>query len=750
LDEVLTVKRTAQIRDAEGRVIFEMKDVEVPADWSQLAVDIVVSKYFRKAGVPGSGHEVSVKQVVSRMTQALACAAVAQGILSRPAARIFEDELSYLLIHQMGAFNSPVWFNLGLYEAYGIRGSSGNFAWSSKLQKVEPAPYSYVRPQCSACFIQSVEDDLMSIFDLAKNEARLFKYGSGTGTNFSKIRGRQESLSGGGFSSGLISFLEVLDRAAGAIQSGGTTRRAAKMVCLELDHPEIVDFIQWKMREEKKVAALVAAGWSPDFNGEAYHTVGGQNANHSVRVTNEFMEAVARGQVWQTRARTTGEVLATYEARDLWRQVAEAAWACADPGVQFETTIQEWHTCTASGPIRASNPCSEFLFLDDSSCNLASLNLVKFLTAEGQFDLEAFRRACRVFILAQDILVDASSYPTEQIAQNSHDFRPLGLGYANLGAFLMLKALPYDSEVGRAWAASITALMGGEAYRMSAELAVYRGAFEGWRKNRRSMLKVMDQHREAADRLPREGVPTELVEAAQQSWVEAQKAGQKFGFRNAQVTVLAPTGTIGLLMDCDTTGIEPEFALVRFKRLTGGGYLAMVNQTLTRVLRDLKYSENNIEAMMNYLIKTQTLVGAPHLREEHRAIFDCAASGPEQRSIAPLGHLRMMAAVQPFLSGGISKTVNVPHATTVEEVQEIYEQAWKLGLKSIAIYRDGCKLSQPLSTQPATPKISQSQSPKALESSIQPLHRCPNCGEILLQEGACYPCFNCGSTSGCS
>lgn len=710
LDRVVYVKAHSKIKDTEGQAVFEMKDVEVPASWSQLAIDILVSKYFRKAGVPGTGHETSIRQVIKRLAHTLRNAGEKMGYFNPVDADTFEAELSYLLVHQMGAFNSPVWFNLGLYAEYGIEGSGGNFAFDFESGTVKETPNAYERPQCSACFIQSVDDDLMSIFDLIKNEARLFKYGSGTGTNFSKIRGRQEKISGGGYSSGLMSFLEVLDRSAGATKSGGTTRRAAKMVSLDLDHPEILDFIQWKMKEERKVAALIAAGYSADFNGEAYKTVAGQNSNNSLRISDEFMDAVVNNRDWNTIARTDGSVVDTYKARDLWKQIAQASWSCADPGLQFDTVINDWHTCANTDKIRASNPCSEYMFLDDTACNLSSLNLVKFLKTDGSFDLDAYRDACRVLSVAQEILVDFSSYPTKQIAENSHRYRPLGLGYANLGTLLMLKGIPYDSDEGRAWAASLTAILCGEAYAVSAEVASKMGPFLGYANNRESMLKVMRKHKEAAYKIDANKSPTELFKAAKQAWDQAVLLGELHGYRNAQVTVLAPTGTIGLLMDCDTTGIEPDFALVKFKKLAGGGYFKMVNQSVEGALQNLKYSASEIKAILTYVLGTAdekisgtlTLEGAPHLKPEHLAVFDCANKcGPGgTRFIAPMGHIRMMAAVQPFLSGAISKTVNLPNETTVEEIEQIHLEAWKLGLKAIALYRDGCKLSQPLSAKP--------------------------------------------------
>jgi ribonucleoside-diphosphate reductase alpha chain len=783
-------KATSKIKDTEGKTVFEMKDVEVPAGWSQLAVDILVSKYFRKAGVAGTGHEVSVKQVVRRISHTIRKYGEVNGYFDAVNAQTFEDELSFLLVTQRGAFNSPVWFNLGLYQEYGIEGSGGNFFWDSEAGRIRETKNAYQHPQCSACFIQAVEDDLMALFTLMKNEARLFKFGSGTGTNFSKIRGAQEKLAGGGLSSGLMSFLEVLDRGAGATKSGGTTRRAAKMVCLDMDHPEIMEFITWKQREERKVAALIAAGYSSDFNGDAYRTVAGQNSNNSVRVSDKFMHAVEKGEKWNTIARTTGEVVNTYEAKELWDKVAEAAWSCADPGLQYDTTINDWHTSSNTDRINASNPCSEYMFLDNTACNLSSLNLVKFLREDGSFDIEGYTKACRVFIVAQEILVDLSSYPTAEIAQNSHDYRPLGLGYANLGTLLMLKGIPYDSDTGRAWAGALTALMCGTAYAVSAEEAGSIGAFPGFAKNREPMLRVMRKHRDAALELDTKAVPADLVAAAQASWHQALALGEKNGYRNAQVTVLAPTGTIGLLMDCDTTGVEPDFALVKFKKLAGGGYFKIVNQSVPPALKNLGYNSDEIDAILTHVLGsmnfegtphintewlrakgfgdldiakiektlpgtfeissafgsytlgeellkklgvpeseskkptfnflnwaglknseievanvticgTMTVEGAPFLKVEHLPVFDCAnkCGKTGTRYIAPMGHVRMMGAVQPFLSGAISKTVNLPNETTKEEIKDIYYQGWKLGLKAVALYRDGCKLSQPLSTK---------------------------------------------------
>jgi ribonucleoside-diphosphate reductase alpha chain len=812
LDRVVYERRSSTITNPDGSIVFKMEGAEVPATWSQLATDILISKYFRKAGLHGDKDtgETSIRQVVLRLAHTIRGAADSFGgyFASRADADTFEAELSFLLVNQYGAFNSPVWFNLGLWHEYSIQGSGGNWAWNVGADATVETKGAYQNPQCSACFIQAVKDDLMSIYDLVKSEARLFKYGSGTGSNFSSIRGKQEKLSGGGTSSGLMSFLEVFDRAAGATKSGGTTRRAAKMVCLDMEHPEIVDFINWKVREEKKAHALIAAGFSADFNGDAYHTISGQNSNNSVRVTDEFMRAAQAGAKWQTRFRTTGEIGETYEAKDLWRQIAEAAWGCADPGVQYDSTINRWHTCPNSGRINASNPCSEYMFLDDTACNLASVNLTKFLREDGSFDVEGYRHACRVFFVAQEILVDLSSYPTQSIAQNSHDYRPLGLGYANLGSLLMSLGVPYDSRQGRAIAAALTAIMCGHAYKASAEIARAKGPFPGFAKNREPMLRVMRMHRDAAyaidrdaSRLPGEpqamspALPaqhltvSDLYRAACDDWDAAVQLGEAHGYRNAQATVLAPTGTIGLLMDCDTTGIEPDFALVKFKKLAGGGYFKIVNQTVPRALCRLGYSEREVQEIVAFVSGTNTLLaaphvnrrtlkekgftdaelakvetaipgvfdldsafaawvvgedtyerlgatrdaraqksfsllehlgfsreqieeaqdaivgrmtieGAPHLKEEHYAVFDCAnrCGKHGQRFLEPISHVRMMAAVQPFLSGAISKTVNLPHDASVEDVQAIYEEGWRLGLKAVALYRDGCKASQPLSS----------------------------------------------------
>ncbi|MBU6153196.1 MAG: vitamin B12-dependent ribonucleotide reductase [Bdellovibrionales bacterium] len=790
------VRAHSVIREPGGRVVFERKDIEVPEGWSQLAIDILASKYMRRVGVPKTGQEVSVKQVIARITGSLKREAIRTRILTPAEARIFEEELQYLLLHQIAAFNSPVWFNLGLHQFYGISGSGGNFRFDPRQKRVLEVQDNFKFPQTSACFIQSVEDDLMDIFDLVKSEARLFKYGSGTGTNFSSIRGRQEKLSGGGTSSGLLSFLEVLDRGAGATKSGGTTRRAAKMVCLDSDHPEILEFIRWKKLEEEKARALIREGYPADFNGEAYRTVSGQNSNNSVRLSDEFMEALLQGKSWALKARTTGEVISEIPAQVIWKEIAESAWFCADPGIQFDSTINAWHTCAASGPIRASNPCSEFMFLDDTACNLASINLLKFLSPEGRFDFDGFAHSVRTLILAQELLVGLSSYPTPEIAKRSHEFRPLGLGYANLGALLMVKGFPYDSDEGRALAAGVTAFMTAEAYAMSAELSKASEPFQGYGKNKSAMRRVLARHQKAANHIPYEMLEPVFKERVSEAWERALKSGISHGYRNSQVTVLAPTGTIGLLMDCDTTGIEPDFALVKFKKLAGGGSFKMVNQSIGLALARLGYSSPEIDGMIRYLLGTRefhetdgplskarlrgygfsdsdlirlekripevfelsslftrahlgdallqrlhvsrvdfenpdfnwlrhvgvsdqelsveearicgkmTLEGAPGIEASDLAVFDCAnrAGMWGKRVITPMGHIRMMAAVQPFLSGAISKTVNLPQETSVQEIEMIHLMAWKLGLKSISVYRDGSKASQPLSAATAHPE----------------------------------------------
>jgi len=671
-DEVAWERRTARILGSDGSVVFEQAGVEFPAFWSQLATDIVAQKYFRgRLGSPE--RESSVRQLIGRVVTTLTEWGIKDGYFaSLEAAETFRAELTYLLLHQMASFNSPVWFNVG----------------------VEP------HPQCSACFILSIEDNMDSILEWYRTEGKIFQGGSGSGINLSTLRSSKEYLSRGGRASGPVSFMRGADAIAGTIKSGGKTRRAAKMVVLNVDHPDILEFIWCKAKEERKARALAEAGYDmSSLDSEGWISIQYQNANNSVRVTDEFMRAVVEDREWPLRAVTTGEVLEVHRARDILRQIAQAAWECGDPGVQFDTTINEWHTCPNSGRINASNPCSEYMHLDDSACNLASVNLLKFLTPEGEFDVEAFRHAVSVMILAQEIIVGNSSYPTPKIAHNAMAFRQLGLGYANLGALLMACGLPYDSEEGRAYAAAITALITGQAYLTSARIAERMGPFAGFALNREPMLRVIRKHRESLARIDARLVPQDVLEAARDAWDEALRLGEIYGYRNAQVTVLAPTGTISFMMDCDTTGIEPDIALVKYKKLVGGGVLKIVNQTVPRALRRLGYDEGQIREILAYLEERGTIEGAPHLRDEHVPVFDCAfrpANG--RRSIHYMGHVRMMAAVQPFLSGAISKTCNLPHDITVEQIEQLFIDAWKMGLKAIAVYRDGSKNAQPLST----------------------------------------------------
>ncbi|WP_276498988.1 vitamin B12-dependent ribonucleotide reductase [Pontibacter litorisediminis] len=806
--------RSSTIRNPSGDVVAELKDVEVPAAWSQIATDILAQKYLRKAGVPqpdgSTGAETSVKQVVHRLANCWQQWGLTYGYFkTEEDADTFYEELVYMLLGQYAAPNSPQWFNTGLHASYGIKGTSqGHFYVDPDTGELRESDSAFERPQPHACFILSVKDDLAKkggIMDLLVQEARIFKYGSGVGTNYSTIRGKNEPLSGGGTSSGLMSFLKVGDRAAGAIKSGGTTRRAAKMVSLDLDHPEIEAFINWKKDEERKVAALIAAGYSSDYEGEAYATVSGQNSNNSVRVPNSFFEALRQNQDWHLTARTDGSILKSIPARKLWQQVAEAAWACADPGVQFDTTINEWHTCPAEGPIKGSNPCSEYMFLDDTACNLASLNLLRFFDEERQeFDIAAFEHACRLWTVVLEISVLMAQFPSETVAQRSYDYRTIGLGYANLGALLMIQGLPYDSPEARAVAAGIASLMTGTAYSTSAEMAASLGAFAKYEQNRESMLRVIRNHRYAtyneADKyealsikpvgLDQELCPPHLLKAAQRAWDKALQQGKKYGYRNAQATVIAPTGTIGLLMDCDTTGVEPDYALVKYKKLSGGGYFKIINQSIPAALRRLGYTPEEIRAIVHYakghitfagaphinpeallekgflpeeiaqleaalptaydvaslfsvytlgeeclerlgytaaqyqapgfsllqalgftarqieeantyVCGTMTVEGAPYLQPAHYPVFDCAnrCGSKGKRFIKAEGHIRMMAAVQSFISGAISKTINLPNETSVEEVAHSYELSWEMGLKACSLYRDGSKLSQPLSSK---------------------------------------------------
>lgn len=807
--------RSSVIRNPKGDAVFEMHNVEVPKTWSQVATDILAQKYFRKAGVPqvdGTlGSETSIKQVVHRLADCWRSWGDKYGYFaSKKDADVFYDEIAYSLLTQMAAPNSPQWFNTGLYTAYGIKGKpQGHYFVNPETGNLERSTSAYERPQPHACFILSVDDDLVNeggIMDLWTREARIFKYGSGVGTNFSNIRGEGEKLSGGGTSSGLMSFLKIGDAAAGAIKSGGTTRRAAKMVCLDLDHPEVVDFIEWKMKEEDKVAALIAAGYDSHYEGEAYRTVSGQNSNNSVRVPNAFFRALENGEKWNLVARSDKRVMKTLDSRDLWDKVAMAAWRCADPGVQFDTTINEWHTCPEDGPIRASNPCSEYMFLDNTACNLASFNLMKFYNPKTlEFDVKGFEHMSRLWTMVLEISVLMAQFPSEEVARLSYDFRTLGLGFANLGTMLMVSGIPYDSDKARAIGGAITAIMTGIAYKTSAEMAASLGTFSGYERNKKHMLRVMRNHRLAAynaDATAYEGLdikpvgidpkfcPGYLLEAATTAWDQALQLGEKHGYRNAQATVIAPTGTIGLLMDCDTTGVEPDFALVKFKKLSGGGYFKIVNESVPAALENLGYSATQIDAMVKYakghaslngcphinaksliakgftdadvekievalpaafditfvfnawtlgeetmqrlgfqpeqyhdakfnllrelgfnkseietaneyVCGTMTIEGAPFLKDEHLPVFDCANKCGTKgvRFIHPHGHIRMMAAVQPFISGAISKTINLPNEATVEDIQECYELSWTLGLKANALYRDGCKLSQPLSNK---------------------------------------------------
>jgi ribonucleoside-diphosphate reductase alpha chain len=725
-DEVEWELRLAQITDAQGNVIFEQKDVEVPKDWSMTATNIVASKYLHgKLGT--TDRETGVRQLVGRVAETIRDWGLSQGYFKTPEdGATFHDELVHILVRQYAAFNSPVWFNVGC-DRIEPNSDARNWHWNAQTQQVEFGVTGYKTPQCSACFINSVKDSLDSILTLAKTEGMLFKWGSGTGTNLSPLRSSTEGLSGGGTASGPLSFMKGFDAFAGVIKSGGKTRRAAKMVILNVDHPDIVEFIECKQKEEAKAHTLVAAGYdgsSPDS--EAYSSIFFQNANNSVRVTDDFMYAVVRDTDFSTKKVQDGSVMKTYKAKDLLKKISEATWHCGDPGMQYDTTVNRWHTSKNTARINASNPCSEYMFLDDSACNLASLNLLKF-APNGTFDVEAYRHAVDILITAQEIIVDNAGYPTEMIMRNSHDYRPLGLGYANLGALLMASGHPYDSDSGRDYAACVTAIMCGEAYLQSSRIAeqcnpltpateptrrnlaetnlganvaaaMPGGACPGWYINREPFLDVIRMHRASVNNINKQNVPTPLFEASKQCWDEALAHGEKHGYRNSQVTVLAPTGTIGFMMDCDTTGVEPDLALVKYKKLVGGGMIKIVNNTVPTALFKLGYDHDQANAIVSYIDATGTIEGAPHIKDEHLAVFDCSFKPSKgTRSIAYMGHLRMMAAAQPFISGAISKTVNLPENATVEDIMEAYLQAWKLGLKAVAVYRDGCKKSQPLS-----------------------------------------------------
>jgi len=672
-DEIEWELRDAVITNERGEVNFEQRNVEVPKSWSQLAANIVAQKYFR--GLLGTPQrETSVRQLIDRVVQTAVRWGREGGYFAgEEDAKAFEDELTYLLVNQMVSFNSPVWFNCGVEE----------------------------KPQVSACFINAVDDQMASILDLAKTEGMLFKFGSGTGSNLSPIRSSKEHLAGGGTASGPVSFMKGYDAFAGVIKSGGKTRRAAKMVILDIDHPDIDEFIGCKANEEKKAWALIDAGYSGEFNvpGGAYDSVFFQNANHSVRVTDEFMGAVLNDSEWTTHAVTTGRPVKTEKARKLMTKMADAAWVCGDPGIQYDSTINAWHTCPNTARINASNPCSEYMFLDNSACNLASLNLLRFRRPDGEFDVESFKHAVDVTITAMEIWVDNASYPTPEIEKNSHEYRPLGLGYANLGALLMSRGLPYDSDEGRAYAGVITALMCGEAYATSAKIAANTGPFVGFKRNREPFLRVMRKHQSHTDGIASDVVPGDLLGAARGAWADAVTLGTDYGYRNAQATVLAPTGTIAFMMDCDTTGIEPDIALVKYKKLVGGGLFKIVNNSVPLALKKLGYDHDTIQNIVDYINENDTIERCPDLKDEHLPVFDCAFKPVAgERSIEYMGHIKMMAAAQPFLSGAISKTVNMPNEATADQIEEAYTEAWRLGLKSIAVYREGCKRSQPLST----------------------------------------------------
>src|SRR5580765_6706207 len=744
-DEIEWELRDATITDSKGNVIFEQKNVEVPKDWSMTATNIVASKYLHgKIGTPD--RETGVRQLVARVAETIRDWGMAQGYFrTHEDGATFHDELVHILVRQYAAFNSPVWFNVGC-DRIEPNSDGRNWHWNPQTQQVEFGVTGYSKPQCSACFINSVKDSLDSILTLAKTEGMLFKCGSGTGTNLSPLRGSTETLSGGGTASGPLSFMKGFDAFAGVIKSGGKTRRAAKMVILNVDHPDIIEFIECKQKEEAKAHALVSVGYDGSHpDSDAYSSIFFQNANNSVRVTDDFMYAVVRDTDFSTRSVIDSSVVKTYKAKDLLHKICEATWACGDPGMQYDTTVNRWHTSKNTARLNASNPCSEYMFLDDSACNLASLNLLKF-APNGTFDVEAYRHAVDVIITAQEILVDNAGYPTQMINKNSHDYRPLGLGYANLGALLMAAGLPYDSDAGRDYAACVTAIMCGEAYLQSSRIAeqceplapitdtvqtrlgvttadgMPGGACPGFYINREPFLDVIRMHRASVNNINQKNVPDSLYEASKTCWDEALANGEKHGYRNSQVTVLAPTGTIGFMMDCDTTGIEPDLALIKYKKLVGGGMIKIVNNTVPGALFKLGYTHEQTDAIVSYVDATGTIEGAPHIKDDHLAVFDCSFKPAKgTRSIHYMGHLKMMAAAQPFISGAISKTVNLPNAATVDDIVEAYTQAWKLGIKAVAIYRDGCKQSQPLSaagtkTSAGNTNVERASSPAAVDS----------------------------------
>ena len=708
--------RKAVIKDENGKPLFEQTDCEIPATWSQLATNVVVSKYFY--GEPGTPQrEKSVRQLVHRVSRTMTDWGLEDGYFDTPAdGERFYRELSWLLLHQYGSFNSPVWFNVGLFQQYGVTGTKCTYHYNRDAGEVEQPENPYEYPQGSACFIQSVEDNMEDIMRLAASEAKLFKFGSGTGTDLSTIRSSREKLSGGGTPSGPLSFMRVYDSIAGVVKSGGKTRRAAKMQSLKVSHPDILEFIECKWKEEQKAHALIREGYESNFNGEAYSSVCFQNANLSVRVSDAFMEAVRDGKKWQTtwvsdKARGTAP---EYDAREILSRMADCAWHCGDPGVQYDTTINKWHTCSNSGPINASNPCSEYMFLDNTACNLASINLMKFRQADGTFDVDGFVSACRIFFIAQEILVDHASYPTDRIAYNSHMYRPLGLGYSNLGSLIMTAGAAYDSNEARSICGALTSLLHGAANMTSAEMAGVVGPFAEYQNNRQPMNRVMRMHRDAVESIDDAG-PAYLKEAARDLWDKVLELGDKYGFRNAQATVLAPTGTISFMMDCDTTGIEPDIALVKYKQLAGGGMMKIVNRSVALGLQTLGYTPEQVKAIVDYVDANDTIEGAPFLKDEDLVVFDCAFKPAKgTRSIAWQAHVQMMAAAQPFLSGAISKTVNMPNDVTVQDIADAYFWGWELGLKAIAIYRDGSKQSQPLSTKTEGDKAAE----KAVEKIV--------------------------------
>lgn len=697
-DEIEWETRQAKITGDNGEVVFEQNDIEVPASWSQLATKVVVSKYFY--GDIDTNREHSVKQLVHRVCKTVADRGQKDGYFaSQQDADNFYNELTWLCVNQYGSFNSPVWFNVGLADVYGIKGSEHNWHWDNEQGKAVPCKSSYEYPQASACFIQSVKDTMDDIMRLATSEAMLFKHGSGTGTDLSTLRSSKEKLAGGGRPSGPLSFMRVYDQIAAVVKSGGKTRRAAKMQSLMITHPDVKDFICCKMEEEKKARALIKAGYGGAFNNEAYNSVMFQNSNLSVRVTDEFMQAAERDDVWTTHEVTSKKPSVQYKANELLDLIAEGTRVCGDPGLQYHSTINKWHTCPNAAPIHASNPCSEYMFIDDSACNLASLNLMKFRNEDGSFDVDRFKSAVRLFIIAQEIFVDNGSYPNAPITENSHNFRPLGLGFANLGSLIMSLALPYDGEQARVWASAISAIMTGTAYTVSAELASIKGTFEKFAENKEPMLNVINMHRQCCKNISEVQCPDYMLSGAKDAWDNALDAGSKYGFRNAQVTVLAPTGTIGFMMDCDTTGVEPDIALVKYKLLAGGGMLKLVNRTVPMALERLGYNAEEIKSICDEIDKDDTIETSKKLSREHLPIFDCAFKAQKgTRSIHYAAHLKMMAAVQPFISGAISKTINMPKEATAEEIKTAYIEGWKMGLKAVAIYRDGSKMLQPVKT----------------------------------------------------